>query len=258
MNKGFVFITVLAVGLPVAARAQERKSPLADAPAIRKRLELREHRFEIGAGITSSVGQDYYHAIMVGARLGFHITDWLALSGTIAQNITPSFKTAFHERLYDVLKDVKPGVDRTPTYDQAAAGMSKIGQIIGAQVELVPFTGKFALFSKLFLNYDFYGFGGPGFINFAADTPCPDAPGPSCADNGMKIGANFGAGMHAYFNDWFAVNIEVRDLFLRSNPAGRDENGDGVADTNDQAWHSNIFTSLNLMFFLPGKAPVSP
>jgi outer membrane beta-barrel protein len=256
MTKRFAFVTILAVGLPVAASAQERKSPLADAPAIRKRVELREHRFEIGPGIGSSVGQDFYHAVFVGARLGFHIADWLALSGTIGQNITPNFKTSFHDKLYDVLPDAK-GTDRTPTRADAEAGMNKIGQVIGLQVEIVPFTGKFALFSKLFLNYDFYVFGGPGFINFTADTACPGTASPSCAVTGFKPGANFGVGTHMFFNDWFALNLEVRDIFLRNNPAGRDENGDGVANDDDIAWHSNFMVGLNLMFFLPGKAVIS-
>jgi len=64
---------------PLAAHAQ-RKSPLADAPAIRKRVELRSTRFELGAGASTTIGQDFYHSVFVNAKLGFHITDWLSLS----------------------------------------------------------------------------------------------------------------------------------------------------------------------------------
>ena len=42
----------LTVSLPLAAQAQ-RKSPLADAPAIRKRFELRSTRLELGAGMAT-------------------------------------------------------------------------------------------------------------------------------------------------------------------------------------------------------------
>src|SRR3954463_12561009 len=76
----FALLVALAtVSLPLAAQAQ-RKSPLADAPAIRKRFELRQTRFEIGAGAGSTINQDYYHTVLVNVRLSFHITDWLSLT----------------------------------------------------------------------------------------------------------------------------------------------------------------------------------
>src|SRR3954470_17944128 len=136
----------VAVGAPMTAAAQERKSPLADAPAIRKRVELRDKRFEIGVGAGTTLGQDFYHAVLVNARLGFHLTDWLAIAGWGGFNLTPKMKTAFHEKLDGALMDVKGGVDRTPTLDEATNGMNHIGEVFALQAELVPFTGKIALF----------------------------------------------------------------------------------------------------------------
>jgi len=247
----------VAVGAPMTAAAQERKSPLADAPAIRRRVELRDKRFEIGVGMSSTIGQDFYHAVMVSGRLGFHLTDWLALAAVGGLNVTPKFKTSFNERLMEVLPTTK-GTDRTPTKQQALDGMNRIGEMFGAQLELIPFTGKFSLFSKLFMNYDFYAFGGPGVIDFKSDTPCTGTESESCAVTGMKVGANFGVGSHLFANDFFALNFEVRDILVRNNPAGRDEDGDGVANDRDLSWDSNIILGLNLMFFLPARPPVSP
>src|SRR2546421_4894205 len=164
MSKGISVAAtfVLAVGLaaPTIAHAQERKSPLADAPAIRRRVELRDKRFEIGAGVGTTLGQAFYHAVMVNARLGIHVTDWLALAAVGGFNLTPTFKTSFNEQLLGVLDTSTK--DRTPTRADALAGMNHIGEVGAVQLELIPFTGKFSLFSKLFMNYDFYAFGGPG------------------------------------------------------------------------------------------------
>jgi outer membrane beta-barrel protein len=252
-----VVASAAAASVPATAQAQDRKSPLADAPAIRHRLELRDKRFEIGAGMGASIGQHYYHAILVNARLGFHLNDWLAIGAVGAFNLTPNLKTSFNERLLGVLSD--SSTDRTPTRQQALDGMNKIGQVYAVQAEVVPFTGKFALFSSLFMQYDFYAFGGPGFINFKADAPaCAEGTAGSCPVVGMKIGGNFGVGMHAFINDFVAINAELRDILVRNNPAGRDETGDGVAGKDDLSWDSNYILSLNLMFFLPGKAQVSP
>ncbi len=171
MTKRIAFLLFLGllIGLPAAARAEEeRKSPLADAPAIRKRLELRENRFEIGVGAGSTVGQSFYHAILLGPKLAFHLTDWLAISGNMGFNVSPKFKTAFHDQLTTTLTGPAP-TDRTPTLADAEAGMNHIGQIYALQAELIPFSGKWSLFSKIFMSYDFYGFAGMGAINFAAD-----------------------------------------------------------------------------------------
>jgi outer membrane beta-barrel protein len=260
MTKRISFVVAVAVALPtVAAQAQERKSPLADAPAIRKRVELRDKRFEIGVGGAASMGQDFYHAVMIGGRLGFHLTDWLSIAAVGAFNLTPTMATSFQERLVGALEGVMPNRDRTPTQEQALAGMNRIGEVFAGQVELVPFTGKFGLFSKLFMHYDFYAFGGPGFVNFKAETECPGMATAlaSCAVTGMKLGANFGLGMHLFATDFFAINIELRDLLVRNNPAGRDENGDMFADEHDLSWDSNYILSLNLTFFLPGRPPIS-
>ena len=81
MKRGIALLVGCLVGIPAGAQAaQERRSPLADAPAIRKRFELRDKRFELGVGLTSTVGQDFYNALMLNLRLGFHITDWIGIS----------------------------------------------------------------------------------------------------------------------------------------------------------------------------------
>ena len=78
----FALLVALAtVSLPLAAQAQ-RKSPLADAPAIRKRFELRSDPLRARRRrAASTINQDFYHTVLVNLRLAFHITDWLSLAG---------------------------------------------------------------------------------------------------------------------------------------------------------------------------------
>src|SRR3954469_20010024 len=111
MTKGIsfagAFALALALGAPSVAHAQERKSPLADAPAIRKRVELRDKRCEIGVVAGSTINQDFYHAVLLNARLGFHLTDWLAIGAWGGFNLTPTLKTSFHEKLNGALSNDK-------------------------------------------------------------------------------------------------------------------------------------------------------
>src|SRR5882724_6820068 len=99
---------LLVTMVPRGAQAQ-RKSPLEDAPAIRKRVELRETRLELGVGIASTVTQDFYHTMLGGARLAFHFNDWLALA-VFGSAALANLDTGFHGRIVETLPQANPTV----------------------------------------------------------------------------------------------------------------------------------------------------
>jgi outer membrane beta-barrel protein len=267
-----LLIALATVSVPLAAQAQ-RKSPLADAPAIRKRFELRSTRFEAGVGAGSTLNQDYFHTITVNVRLAFHITDWLAIAGFGNFGVA-QVSTGFQSRLTGSLDPAGGGnVLREPTPDQARASLQQISSILGGQLEFVPFTGKFSMFGKLFAAYDFYAFGGPAVVNVktagdpgrTCDMAAPDSvqgnPNPSayyCEVSGPKFGPTFGAGFHTYFGQGVGLNVELRDTMAQLNPAGRDTNGDQRADNNDLQWTHTWMVGGNLVIYLPFSAKVSP
>lgn len=263
-----ILIAGAVVAVPLAAQAQ-RKSPLADAPAIRKRFELRSLRFEIGAGGGSTINQDYYHTFLFNVRAGFHITDWLALSGYAgfaAANVATTFQSDLLNGLSDSPVQNHPASE--PTKGEAQQSFQKIKGIYALQLELIPFTGKYSLFGKLFAHYDFYIFGGPGLIAVEPNDPsipaCTDgSPGSGrqafyCGVTGTKLGGNFGVGMHSYFTHWLALNVELRDILAKLNPSGRDTDSNLQANTADLAWTHTISVAANLVFYLPATPSVSP
>jgi len=269
----FALLVALAtVSLPLAAQAQ-RKSPLADAPAIRKRFELRQTRLELGVGAGSTVNQDFYHTVMVNVRLAFHITDWLGIAGFGDFGVA-QVATGFEGRVTDSLNDpTGSNVLREPTPAQAKASLQQISSIFGGQLEATPFTGKFGMFGKLFAAYDFYLFAGGAGINVkTAGTPgrtCDQAPPPSdqgnpnpdryyCGISGLKPGPTFGVGFHTFFGQGVALNVELRDVMAQLNPSGRDVNGDGQADTNDLSWTHTWVLGGNLVVYLPFTPHISP
>ena len=141
-------VALAVAAAPLAAQAQ-RRSPLEDAPAIRKRVELRETRFEAGVGFGSTVNQDFYHTMMANLRLAFHLTDWLSIAGFGSLGFA-NLSTGFQDRLIETLPASNPSVPREPTQAIAKDSMEKINSILGAQVEFTPFTGKYSLFGKIF------------------------------------------------------------------------------------------------------------
>ena len=151
-----LLVAAATVAAPLAAQAQ-RKSPLADAPAIRKRFELRSSRIELGAGAGSTINQDYFHTVMINARLAYHVTDWVSI-GLFGNFGVAQVSTGFQGRVGDSLDPEgmrMTNVDREPDQTGAKNAMQQIGSILGAQLEWTPFTGKYSMFGKLFSAYDF-------------------------------------------------------------------------------------------------------
>ena len=165
------------------------------------------------------------------------------------------------------MKGCRPTVatEKTPTPANAAAAENRIGQVILPQVDIVPFTGKFSLFGKLFMNYDFYLSVGPGFVNlvkkgtvdnsYCANGVCPEDRAKPYT--GMKLAGNAGVGMHAFANNYFAINVELHDLIFKNNAAGRDVTGSTEVNSADLQWTNNWMVGLNFMFFLPAKVKIS-
>lgn len=260
--------SVFAV-LPQTAHAQH-KSPLADAPAIRKRVELRDKRFEISVGAGSTLNETFYHDILLQGHLAFHITDWVSI-GAVGIFGVSSLSTGFNDELLSTLSTTS--TDRSPTTDAAKGGMNKPASAFIGQIELTPFTGKFSLFGKLFAHYDFYLSGGPALVNLkkansggqnpngSAITDCVDTSSDkgvqTCVVTGSQFGGSAAAGFHSFFNDFLALNVELRDLFIKDNPSGRDVNGDQLVDKRDLTWTQHWMVTLGLSLYFP-KADISP
>jgi outer membrane beta-barrel protein len=256
---GSLFVALAGVLAPSAAYAQ-RKSPLEDAPAIRKRVELRDTRFELGVGLGSTITQDFFHTFLGNVRLGFHLNDWFSIAAFGGFAIANA-ETGFQDQLVSTLPAMPdPTAPRTPTQAVAQGTMQKINSIVGAQLEFTPFTGKYSLFGKMFAHYDFYVFAGPGFIDVAPANAMVCTPANTaayCGETGWKLGGQGGVGLHSFFNQWLALNVELRDFVARLDPSGRDSNGDGLANSGDVGWTQTFTVTANLMFFLPYKAEIS-
>ena len=251
-------LLVLQLTIPSVVYAGRATDPLEGQPAVRHRYELRAQRFEIGPSFGFSLNRALRHAFLFGARLQYHLTDYLGLGADIAAGVgadtglagelesrtTPAQWSQRHDRFADI----------------RLAG--------DVRVVFTPFAGKVALFSKFFFNYDFYLFSGFGFAltrnNFDTVSEADDV---DAANEGFQPGFAWGFGMRVYITHYFALALELRDLLFNDNESGGDKtrglssaelDANAVRiDGDDRSFSNHFFFGLSLTFFLPATPDVS-
>jgi hypothetical protein len=245
--------------LEEVAHAQEilLTGPLAGAPAVRKQRLYRKGRFEIAPSVSFTLLDEYQRIIMVGGRLNYNITDWLAIGAWGAFSPEPLKLTA---SLTDEIQKVNATRQQetadnggSPQLDHrlTAVNMGKdFEQQLGTmdwaaapQITLVPFRGKIGLFESVYIDTDFYLFGGVGFVGLTERASCDTDPNGSsrCAptvpgsvnfdtESRMTIAPTFGLGLSFYVAKWGALSAEWRALPFERNLGGFDNHGGGPND----------------------------
>jgi outer membrane beta-barrel protein len=277
MNR--VLLTLLTLASLGSSAWAQRRNPLEGQPAVRRMVELRKLRFEVVPQFVTSTNQDYRNAFGVGGNLQFHITDWLGIgaSGSYMFNSNTPLEDQVRSKLPTGPYTYPGPQPNLAIHDQHVLN---VNALMAAYVSITPWHGKFAMFSTLFFNYDFFVNAGLGLVNYTQNNCCfsdPNHPNgqPSAQDlanginivdpnlqdgsqfAGLKVGGMIGVGIHMFFTDWMALQLEFRDYIVKANPGGLDVNGDRILNSDDEGAQNNLFFGVGLSFFLPPKAKIS-
>ena len=277
-----LIIGLLALGtdlVPGSAFA-DKKNPLDGQPAIRHRLELRKRRFEVTPQLAVSMNQDLRHFIGGGLVLDFHINDWLGLALQVAggAGVDSALGGAVKNKLVDektsAYGDTTIRPKFQPSQEQYIAHLGSINLLTSLYAQVTPMAGKLSIFGALYLRYDLYVMAGFGLMNisngWAGYTGAKD-PSSSCGDpkqnqdpnkcdplnSGIKAAFMWGLGLHLFFNEWLALNLELRDFVASTNMGGLDVNGDRALNGDDASVSNNLFAGVGLTFMFPLRAKVS-
>ncbi len=266
--------TVLVLPGLRTAQAQEVEvsGPLAGAPAVIGLRVYREMRFQLQAHAAMTLTDEYSRAIMPGAQLQFHLTDWLGI-GIWGAFAVANIDTTVTDQVASKGQTNAVNVLSLPNAANFADQIGRMKWIAAPQVSFIPLRGKLGIFEKLFVDTDFYVFGGVGFVSVeerasarATDCPQPDLGGKiacfssSQGDRASRVAMapTFGAGLSLYMADFVAMTLEWRGLPFAWNTSGTDESGnargdfpDGVIDEQDQLAHFNHMLTLGFAFYLP-------
>ena len=265
---------LLASLLVVPFAAAERRNPLEGQPAVRHRLLLVKQRFEFAPAFESSVNADFQHTFSGGLKLEYHMTDMFSIGAVGFYGIGTN--TKLNSRIVDDLPgDVEDG-DPTPTRNQWEEHLNTIPIHGAAYVSVTPWYGKLAAFGKFFVNFDFYFQGGVAYAqlknkccDFMTDpTPGGDLENGVLPDNdpnddpaindGNRIGAYLGGGIHLFLSNWMALDLTVRSYLFSDNPSGLDFNADLAVTEDDNRFLNHLFMGVGLSFFLPSSVDRTP
>lgn len=244
------FGALLSPGVEQTAQAQEilLTGPLAGAPAVRKQRLYRQGRLEIAPSVSFTLLDEYERLILVGARLNYNITDWLAIGGWGAYSLPAlKLKTNLAERIQDVNQDritrtpnsVDHKLTRTNLSNDFRDQVGTIDWVVAPQLTLIPFRGKIGVFQSVYVDTDFYIFGGPAFVGRTERADCAPNTSNPCGPQGTPgsepfqmaqsttIAPTFGLGFQFYLSKWAALGAEWRGLPFSRNTGGFDNHGGG-------------------------------
>ena len=80
---------------------------------------------------------------------------------------------------------------------------------------------------------------------------------PVRADDGVHVGASFGAGAHLFITDWVAINAEIQDIVTSNNHAGLNATISDIppqVNKDDKNAFHNVTLQLGAKFYIPFKA----
>ena len=285
MKRRFVrtVLAALAVGVGLsaagAADAQELQltGPLKGAPAVRHLRLYRQGRFEIAPSASFSLLDEYRRTILIGARLNYNITDWLAL-GVWGAGGFIKITTDLSEKIQAVnasrRRNDPQGINTRLTAENIGPDFTKqlgtMDWVLAPQVTLVPFRGKIALFQSIFADTDLYFFGGPAFVGVKERADCKPTLTSDCTNSfnmasRVAIAPTFGLGFTFFVNSWNAFGFEWRGMPFARNTGGFDNHGGGPdnkfpdykVDDADREFKFNQMISVSWGFFFPTKYRVS-
>jgi hypothetical protein len=276
-------VASFAASAPASAQEIQLTGPLAGAPAVRSLRLHREKRFEIAPSVSFTLLDEYQRTILPGVRATYHFTDWIGVGvwGGFGIHYTTGLTDELQEKAIDGRRCDVNRASRacTLTAVNLTTGqmdedqLGALGWVVAPQLTVVPFRGKLALFSQLFVDTDVNLFIGPAFIGLQERAPCgfdnDDAHtklATPCSDSAsftlesrLAVAPTFGLGLNFYPSPFIGFGAEWRGLPYSWNTSGFDNrgagNGEDFPDTavngDDREFHFNSMMTLNVLVHFP-------
>lgn len=265
LASGAMALGTLAISNDAAAQEIQLTGPLAGAPAVRRLRHYREGRFELGAGMSATLLDEYRRTYFVTGRLQYNLFDWLGVGVFGGYGLI-----GLSTDLTDQIDSVSPRNSRTAVNvgprGKFADQTARYTYMINPQLVFSPFRGKLAIFQKLFVDTDLYVHGGVAFVGLQERGDCGGPGKKPCSDpttfgleSRTAVAPSFGLGLSLYTTNFISLAFEYRAFPFSWNRAGFDQRGGGNdakfpdqrVDAEDRTFSFNQMFTLQAGFYLP-------
>lgn len=232
--------TLLLAGPPAGAAGitGSKKSALEkleEGDAIRNRILLRTGRFEAAPALGFTLGDAFQRNILVGAQLTYHFSESWAVGATVFGGL------GTRTGLADEIESKRP-----EKVDDGS--FSNLGLVGTLDAYYAPLVGKFALFGRTVIHYDLHLLLGVGGAQLSGGKEL----------EGFSLAPVAGIGMRTFVNDWFSVNVSVRDyIYSTALNAVTETDAGGQAETRAEDRITNNFAlTLGAAFYFPQQPEI--
>jgi outer membrane beta-barrel protein len=209
--------------------------------AVQQAFALRVRRFELQAGWSVSLNDQFVGHPAPVLALNYYITNVLAI-GVNGAYYAP----------FNVDQDFNSQVRRS---SRVAVPLTEYQWGAALNFTYVPAYGKFAGFGDFIFHYDAYVVGGVGAMS-VRPIPVIDPDNRNFAYE-PKLAFNAGLGLRIFFNRWFAAVLEVRDYVFNDKLESLESPKEPTVAQNPSTWYgetsltNNVQAQFGVAIFLP-------
>jgi outer membrane beta-barrel protein len=188
-------------------------------------------KLEITPTVNLSLNDAFFSKTFFGAKVGWHFSDALSLSGSFAAGYSSATGSTA----------VCPGNQgcHPATREQLNQVPGELKSIAGAEVAFAPVYGKLNAFAEHVLHFDLSILAGADLIRHRGVLSAADAT--AGVDPGVRstLGGHVGLGARVFFWRSLALRLEVKD-YLYTVPV-----------LGSSTLQNQLFTELGVSWFLP-------
>lgn len=198
---------------------------LADAPVVRRNLQMRNGRQEIGLTFGATLADPYVRNILPGIRYDLHLTDWLAIGADALVGVPVT--TALSGEIE------KKTLKTNDTFEMESTNLQFLADL---RASVAPIAGKF-LIGRVPVNFDVHVNLGVGAASVAGTASIPAK---------FSIAPLAGGGLRVFVSQVVAVHADINNYFIdRTLAVDRNNKAPGTS------FASNVVGALGVTFFLP-------
>ena len=174
-------------------------------PSLEHPLFERKGAFEASAHLGVMPNDNFYLPLPVGARVGYHALDSLAIEGSFSYLMTSES---------DLLAFLKcpTGGSKCTSLTTGGQEPPKLNWTASLNAVYSPFHGKLGIFASKISSFDINFSAGLGIINADIDESAIDAKG---AESAIKVGGNWGAGFRFFLTDALNLRVDYRQFIYK-------------------------------------------